>query len=285
MLKPYALCIKYRGTRIFSFSWATLIGALVAAKGVPPIMITIEVVIAISTIVSSIYIFNDVMDLPIDKINRVDRPIAQRQISAKNAETFAFILAIIGITISFFIGLSTFLICLALLTLGFAYSIPPIQLKKRFMFKQTTTAIGASLASIAGGAALGNISWSVLFAGFMFFVYAFAMAPILDLGDIKGDFVGERKTLPIIFGPQNTVKTAIIFMFFMSASSIIGFFKLGFNVALPILVSLSCLLCAWSLYPLLQRWHDSKYVNIQVKKWAFMLFIIQLAMIMGSLQV
>lgn len=282
ILRSFLLAVKYRA-RALSYTWATIIGTMIASRGLPPAIPTLGVIVGMSATAFSVYIFNEVMDYNTDRINNVDRPIAQGKIPLRDASIFAYTLAIVGSVVSFLVNIQTFLVCLAFLVLGFAYSMPPIHLKSRFMLKQTTVAIGAFLSSIAGGAAVGIMSWNVIFAGVVFMTFGFAMSPVLDIGDIEGDSASGRKTLPLTFGSLNTIKTALVFMVLMVALSIIGFLRLGFNVTLPILISLLSIVCGATLYPLLRRWQDSNFIRLQVKKWVVINFMIQLSLIVGAL--
>jgi len=281
-LRAYSWCIKSRA-RAFSFAWATLIGSLVASRGIPPLLPALGAVIVGSVIALSIYIFNDVMDLDVDRINLVDRPIAQEKVSKREALSLAFFLTAVGAVLSLFINLTTFLLCVAGIALGFAYSTRPTNFRDRFLLKQLSIAGGALISSLTGGAAVGTLSWSVLFAGLMFFAYAVAMSPIVDLGDIEGDRKRGRKTLPIVWGPEYTIRLAMAIMLSMMVAGIVGYYQLGFNLALPTLVSLVCLACVWVLYPLLGRWQDSQYCRILVKKWIFLHFMLQLSIVIGAI--
>jgi len=282
VLSKALLLVKYRA-RALSYTWATIIGVLVASKGIPPLVPTLGAIVAMSGTALSVYIFNEIMDLSVDQANKVDRPLARGMVQPREAAVFSTILTVIGLLAAILTNIATFAVCAAFLVLGYAYSVPPTQLKSRFMLKQTTVALGAFLSSIAGGAAIGIMSWTVLFAGLMFFMMAFSLSPVLDLGDIEGDAFGGRRTLPLTFGPRNTIVTALILMAVMIVLSFIGFFRLDFNILLPISVSLLCLLCGWTLYPILRHLRDYAYIHLQVKKWIAIHFMVQISVFVGAL--
>ncbi|KYH40860.1 MAG: 4-hydroxybenzoate polyprenyltransferase-like prenyltransferase [Candidatus Bathyarchaeota archaeon B26-2] len=238
--------------------------------------------IAATLIALSIYISNDVMDIETDRANLIIRPVVQEVVSKKDALTLSTMLAAAGVAVGLYINLATFLLCIAGVLLGFMYSFSPIYLKRRFILKQVAVAGGGLISSLTGGAAVGMISSTVLFAGFIFFTYAMGVVPIVDLGDIEGDRREGRKTLPVIWGPEYTIRLAIAIMFAILISGIVGYFQLGFNLAFPILVSVISLSCIYVLYPLFNRWRDYVYCRKLVIKITILHFLLQLSIVIGS---
>jgi len=277
---------------LVQFPYATLIAAFIAVRGIPPFLPTIMAVIAGTLIALSIYISNDVMDIEIDKANVIMRPIVQEKVSKREALTVSSTLAIAGTIIGLFINLTSFLLCIAAVMLGFMYSFSPIYLKRRFMLKQVAVATGGLISSLTGGAAVGMISSSVLFAGFIFFIYAMAVVPIfiyamavvpiVDLGDMVGDKKEGRRTLPIVWGPDYTIRSAIAVMFAIIISGIIGYYQIRFNSALPILFGIIALLDIYVLYPLFRHWQDYVYCRKFVMKITLVHCLLQLSIVIGS---
>lgn len=282
-VSAYWLCIRSRIFRLVQFPYATLIATFVAARGVPPILPTMMAVSAGTLIALSIYISNDVMDLETDRANVIMRPIVQEKVSKRDALTVSSTLAIAGTIIALLINLTTFLLCVAAVMLGFMYSFSPIHLKRRFILKQVAVATGGLISSLTGGAAVGMISSSVLFAGFMFFIYAMAVVPIVDLGDMVGDKKEGRRTLPIVWGPDYTIRSAIAIMFAIIVSGIIGYYQIRFNSALPILFSIIALLDIYVLHPLFRHWQDYAYCRKFVIKITLVHCLLQLSIVIGSL--
>jgi len=278
------LCVKSRFSRAVIFPYATLLATFTATRGVPPVLPTIMAAIAGTFIALSIYISNDVMDLETDRANIVTRPVVQEEVSKKDALIFSLILTITGTVMGLSINLTTFLLCAAGAMLGFMYSFSPIYLKRRFILKQLAVASGGLISSLTGGAAVGMISSSVLFSGFIFFTYAMAVVPIVDLGDMIGDKKEGRKTLPIVWGPEYTIRLAIAIVFAIIISGMVGYFQLGFNLALPILVGVTCLSFIYVLYPLFNRWQDYVYCRKLVNKITLIHFLLQLSIVIGSIR-
>lgn len=277
------LCIKARISRAVIFPYATFIATFVAVRGIPPLMPAITATVAGLLIALGIYISNDVADIKTDIANLVDRPIARGEVLERDALTLTAILYTMGLVLSLTINVTTFILCLIGVILGISYSFSPIQLKRRFLLKQIAVASGGLISSLTGGAAVNSISSSVFFAGFIFFTYAMAVVPIVDLGDIIGNGKEGRRTLPIVWGPEYTIRLAIAIMFTITASSIIGYMQLGFNIAFPILGSIACLSCIYVIYPLFNRWRDQTFCRKLVNKITLFHFLLQLSMALGSI--
>lgn len=283
-VKGYVECIRSRLSRVIIFPWATGVASFVAVQGVPPVVPTILAVIASVLIALSIYISNDVADLKADRANVVIRPVVEEKVSTKDALILSLILAVSGILIGFYLNPATFVLCTTGAVLGIMYSFSPVNLKKRFILKQVAVASGGLISSLTGGAALNMISPSVFFAGLIFFSYAMAVVPIVDLGDVAGDRKDERKTLPIVWGPDYTIRLAMAIMFAIIASGIVGYLQFGFTLALPILVTIVCLSCVYVMYPLFTRWRDYVYCRKLVPKITILHFLLQLSIVVGTLR-
>ena len=257
--------------------------AFIAVRGVPPALPTVMATMASTLVALSIYISNDVTDIETDKANLIVRPIVQEVVSKKDALALSLVLAVAGITLGLLLNLATLMLCVAGVILGFMYSFSPVRLKRRFILKQMAVAVGGLISSLTGGAALGVISSSVLFAGFIFFTYAMGVVPIVDLGDIEGDRREGRKTLPVVWGPEYTIRLAIAIMFAILVSGIVGYLQFGFNVAFPILVGVISISCVYVLYPLFNRWRDYIYSRKLVIKITILHFLLQLSIVVGSI--
>lgn len=282
-VRSYGLCIKARISRAIIFPYATLIATFVASKGIPPILPTMMATGAGLLIALAIYISNDVADLETDLVNLVTRPITQGKVLKKDALTLSAALYLAGVTLGSLVNLATLFFCILGVALGVAYSFSPARLKRRFLLKQVAVASGGLIASLTGGVAVNKLSSSVMFAGFIFFTYAMAAVPIVDLGDIIGDRKEGRKTLPLVLGPRYTVRLAISIAIAIITAGMLGYLQLGFNIALPALGSTACFLFIYTIYPLFNRWKDQAYCRKLVNKITLLHFLLQLAIALGSM--
>jgi len=255
----------------------------VASRGVPPILPALMVTAASFLITMGIYISNDIADLEVDIYNQVNRPLAQGRVSKNDALLLSILFYLSGMIASYLINLLTSLICALGIILGIAYSFEPLTLKKRFIVKHIAVASGAFIASAAGGAAVNNLSSSILFAGFMCFLFGLASTIIFDLGDIMGDKISGRKTLPIVWGPDYTIRFAIALISAIIIASALGYMQIGFNIAFPILGSVACLSTIYVIYPLFNRWQDQIYCRRVRGKMILLYLALQLSFALGSL--
>lgn len=274
--------MKVRSSRVFSLSWATLIGLFIAKQGIPPLVDSIKALAAVSAIAGSIYIYNDIADIEIDRANNSNRPLATGKVSKNDAMTLVSILAIGGVLVSTLINLETTLLSSVFLTLGFAYSYNRVRLKKKFMVKQLVPAIGGVISSLIGGTTMGLISGRIIFVGLLFFVLIFVGAPLLDLKDMFGDKKYECKTFAIVFGPGLTVKIAISALISLGIITLLSYPLIGFNYVSGILVSTLCFVFALTIFPLLKFWQNPDFCEKTIKRMILLHFLIQVSFVIGS---
>lgn len=230
-----------------------------------------------------VYVFNDITDYEIDKINEVDRPIARDLVSKNNATSLVLLLFAVAITLSLLINIQTLLFCTTFLTLGLLYSAPHIRLRDRFLAKQAVPAIGALICSLIGGTAIGKMPLSLIYAGILFFLLIFAGAPLGDLADIRGDREKGARTLAVIYGPSFTIKLSIVIFVLIAVATVFTFPSFGFNVLTPILVSAACLAFSWISFSLLRNWQNPEYCISTYKKIVLTVFVFEVAFLVGVL--
>jgi chlorophyll synthase len=264
----YLACVKSRILVIPAYTIPTLIQLLIVSNLRPNLLDVIKVFLSVSMIAYSIYWLNDVVDLQDDLKNKelgnpnpANRPIGSNLISTNIYKFFIVINAIVGLLIGLTINFYVFIIQSFFLVLGIVYSIEPIRLKKRLLLKNTTIAIGAVLITSSGVLVHGYITPLNIYYAFMNLLVAFITPSILDLRDFKGDMAMGLKTLPVVFGPIFTARMIIGVSIAIILSTFIGYIGIGFNIALPILVTI--VMSAWFYvsYPLLKNWHDPVIVE------------------------
>lgn len=124
---------------------------------------------------SSVYILNDIIDRRRDRIHplKKNRPLASGAISVSSAGTAGFLLALIGLSISFKISPSVMYVSLCYLALNFLYT---ILLKNIVIIDVMTIAAGFVLRALAGAVAI-----NVEFSGWLL-ITTFVLALFLALG-------------------------------------------------------------------------------------------------------
>ena len=235
-------------------------------------------------IVLSVYIYNDITDMEIDRINKLDRPLARGNISRQQAIRLVTILGISGLALAYIINLSFFFFALTYVVLFFIYSFPPIRLKRIFLVNKLTVATGVALTYMMGGIVAGSIPVPVFLIAMYGFVGGLTSSMWIDLRDIEGDKKGNVKNPAIVWSPVVTVRLAMALMGLMGITVMVAFYQLGLNIAFIILAS--CGFAGWIyvLYPLLRRWNEPSFVDKTLhKKIAPLGLIIQAFLIVGIL--
>ncbi len=275
MLVYYSLCVvlalvassKINGSDMITFGRALLLSLL-----------------STCAIVLSVYIYNDITDMEIDRINKLDRPLAKGVLSRKEAIRFVRLLGISGIAIAFVIDLRFFLFALAYFVLFFMYSFPPVRLKRIFLINKLTVATGVALTYFMGGTVAGAIPIPVFLIAAYGFVGGLSTSMWIDLRDMEGDKMDGIKNPALVWSPIVTIRIAMALIGLMGITIMIIFFQLGLNIAFIILAS--CGFAGWiyALYPLLRQWNDPSFVDkTMYKKIAPLGLIIQAVLIAGVL--
>ncbi len=277
---------------LIAFTLPSVIGFSISSVGPLSISKLITLVIAVTSVAYSIYLNNDLWDLENDiryinlgKPEAAKRPLAKGLISKKEMKIFVIFFMILGLSAALLINIQAFLAQLGFLAIGFAYSIEPIKLKKRFIIKYITLASGAVLSILTGGFASGGISGRLIFFVIISFIIYFGLGSLNDLRDLKWDKEAGIKSFPVVLGPELTVRLMLGVLFGVMGGFIFGYYQFGFNIAFPVLGLI--ILSGWiySIYPLLQRHNDESLVKKVVVKrtypyWIMLLFTI----LLGSLQ-
>lgn len=284
-------CILSRKEVVIIYSWTAMIGLAIAYRGFPPLLLALQLFLSMSSIGYGVYFFNDICDFDEDLRSRElgnstpsNRPLGTGKVSKRQLMSFTAFFVILGLAVSLLINLQVFLLQSLFLVLGYIYSTTPLRIKKRFLLKQLTISIGGAIACLLGGLAVGELSNYVLFFTGMSFIQIFTVNPIIDLRDIEGDREVGINTIPVKFGPKFTVRLAVVVLLASIPAAIMGFYNLGFNVALPILGAIVFTATVIVIYPLMDRWQDAAFINKTITRRMYPLFLmIQMVFLLGSL--
>jgi len=282
--------VKSRRIVIGVYSWLSIISFCVVYRGLPPPMLAFKLFLAMTGMALGMYLWNDVCDFQQDMASSSralapsGRPLGRGLVSKRRMGVFSALLVVSGLTASAMINLEVLLIQLAFLVLGLLYSTEPIRLKRFFFMKQIITAIGGAIACLSAGLAAGIISVQLLYLAGLYALFVMGVNPMGDLKDIESDRAGGVKTVPIVFGPSFTLRLALATFTAAAVTTWIGFFGLGFNVALPIIGTIVFIAFVYVVYPLLGQLSDLEYVvNRSYSRGLPLFFILQIAVLLGSL--
>ena len=191
---------------------AVLVGALVSY----PIDSFFKLVLACLSagfISAGGYVINDYFDLEIDRINKPDRALPKGELLKKSALNFSLLLFGVGLFLSIFIKLSSFILAFITFFLLILYS---SKLKKTLFFGNLTVSLICALAFLYGGLVSSNFILSFIPASFAY-LFHLGREILKDVEDLKGDRLVDAKTIPIFFGK----KIAFLFITFIFSTLII----------------------------------------------------------------
>jgi len=247
--------VRARMVKIFVKPWMVTVAILAASGGRPPVAITMLAAIAVSAVSIGAYIYNDVVDLEMDRLNpkKRDNPLPSGKVSVEEAMRVVSISCVIGLALSFFLNIKAFLLCVAYTALCLAYSTPRIRFKKMFLLKEATMAAGCFLLSLMGGATVGSISTPVIFIGAFLFAYTMVGAPLDESFDVKEDERYGCKTLAMVLSWRKIISLMIFFTLVIMTLTPLTYRQLGFNTLFPIIMVGSCGISLSLLFSLLSR--------------------------------
>ncbi len=278
--RSYLNCAKNRKVVPIIYTWSALICLILSIGGIPPIIGTLKLLTAVTFVAYSVYFFNDLRDIEDDLKNlemgnssHSKRPLLSGKISKSLILKFAIFSGILGLSTAITINIQVFLAQLLYLVLGILYSQEPIRLKKRFFMKQLTIASGHVLATISGALLVGVINPPTIFLAALNFAIALGVNPLLDIRDLRGDRVMGITTIPVVFGPTQTVRFAIATSLSIAAASVLGYSQLGFHIVVPILSIIILAALIYSIYPIIRRWDEPDYVNLVIFNRFLPLFV------------
>ena len=167
---------------------------------------------------SSIYIFNDLIDLPRDKLHPIKkhRPIASEKITKQEAKYFLSVLLLSTISVSFILNFELFFILLIYLIINIFYS---LILKEVFLLDMIIIATGFVLRLFAGAVVvdISLSSWII--------IITFLLASFLAISK-RMDYVNsinqESLNISKIYTERN-IKSIILILSIILVGSYISF--------------------------------------------------------------
>jgi len=294
VIRQFALCVKSRMKIVLmTYSWLSIISLCIVYRGLPPSMLAVKLFFAMTGMALGMYLWNDVCDFTQDMVIKgpgnqapSDRPLCGGLVSKRRMSVFSALLVVSGLTASALINLEVLLVQLSFLVLGLIYSTNPIRLKRIFLWKQVTIAVGGAIACLSAGLAAGIITIQLLYLTGLYVLFVVGANPLGDLKDVESDRAGGVKTVPLVWGPGATIRLALATFTAAAATTWIGFYRLGFNIALPIIGTIVFAAFAYVMYPLLGHLSDYEYmVNRIYSRGLPLFFILQIAVLLGSLPI
>jgi geranylgeranylglycerol-phosphate geranylgeranyltransferase len=275
--------IKTRTAPIYCFPVATFITLILGAQG------NIDPFLVISTVIGSYflglatYVYNDLTDFEVDKINKIRRPSVTGETTKSQLLTIVCILFGSGLSLMAFINYYTLCISSLFTILGIVYSHPRFKLKDKFLLKTVVTAAGAALLSLLGGAAVADLSLPILYTSLSFFIFYFILSPLGDIGDIKGDRAAGRRTFPIVIGMKATLLIMFSVPCILMTLTGLTYGVLHMNILGVYAIITNCLVITIVILHMSSRLNDSSAIKLMRSKMRYLNVTTQISMLLAFL--
>lgn len=173
----------------------------------------------LSAVSMNVYVvgINQIIDVPVDKINKPDLPLAAGDFSTSSGKVIVALAGILAILPLPFLSVPFSITVISILLIGSAYSLPPIQLKKHPLL----AALGISCArglifniglylhfSVSFGNGL-SLSFPAQALALFTFIFCIVIAIMKDIPDIQGDHQHGIKTLAVRMGPKYAYRISL----------------------------------------------------------------------------
>jgi homogentisate phytyltransferase/homogentisate geranylgeranyltransferase len=153
---------------------------------------------------------NQIADVEIDKINKPYLPIPAGTLSIQNAKYITYGSLLLSLGVALYLSLYLFFIILLAGAIGWAYSMPPIYLKRHhFTAALAITFVRGILINVGGFLVFNylvnrsiNLPNDVKILTLFILVFSVVISWFKDLPDVKGDSAYQIKTLAILYSPK-----------------------------------------------------------------------------------
>jgi len=208
--------LHYLGMAVFgvALGWAVFAPVGVAFTGGGDVLGIIGVALAVLLAFQASVNLNDLFDEEADRIVGVPRPLVRGALTRRDAAIAAGVLAGVSLLTALNVKYSTFLFVLLALILSFAYSAPPLRLKRIPLVSNLSLGVISLLVCMTGFSAYAEERTFALFAPRLGWVIVLAFGlgfAAKDLKDRLGDGATGVVTLPVLLGEKGgRIATAVL---------------------------------------------------------------------------
>jgi len=271
-------------TLVYAFALAS-IGTFLISSGIniPDFLVLVRLAVSVYFLALATYLYNDLTDYEIDKVNNRDNSRSSKKISYRQILYSTIGFFTISISLAFSINVPTGIASLVCLGLAMVYSHPVTHLKNMFVVKTVITSAGGFMASFMGALAVQNISYVGISSSIILFFMYFINGPLGDIGDMSGDRKGGRRTIPIVIGVGKTFLVIVSAISSIAVILIINYFLLGLHVVGVMLGLAICISLILRIKKLSKQYDDKKKIAQTRSVIRISVFTIQLSMFTGIL--
>ena len=283
LLRTFIYYVKARTAPIYCFPIATLITVILGSEGNFNPYVSIGIVTASYWLGLAAYVYNDLTDFEVDKINKTNRPSVTGKVTKNQLIITVCLMFTIGLCLTASINFYTFGVSIIFTALAIFYSHPKFKLKDKFALKTVITAAGAGLLSLLGGMAMLNLSLPILYSAFAFFIFYFILSPLGDIADIKGDRAVGRRTFPVVLGMKPTLMIVLSVPVMIIILTWISYNVLHINI-LGVFTSITtCVAIIAVILKISNRLHDVDSIKAIRPSMRYLNVLMQISMLLAFL--
>jgi chlorophyll synthase len=233
--------------------WAFACGAVASGQSLTDnwMLIFLGLVLTGPLVCASSQAVNDWFDRHVDAINEPQRPIPSGRMPGRWGLGIAIAWTLLSLLWATMMGPWGFAACALAIVLSWAYSMPPVRLKKNGWYGNAACGLSyEGLAWLTGTAVMLGGAWPGANAVYLALLYSLGAHGIMTLNDFKA-IEGDRQmgvaSLPVQLGAQGAAKVACLFMWLPQ-------------------VAVSALLLNWELH-----WHASAVLVLSFLQWPLLI--------------
>lgn len=261
-LQVIGLFSLVRGINVSVLMLAQLLTSvfIFSSKEIVPTLLDLNlwlIVFATGFSVSGGYIFNAFFDEEKDLINRPEKTLLERHISAKTKLGVYFACSILALLVASYVSFRAVLFFTSYMVAMFLYS---SLLKRDFWFGTLTSTLLTVLPFFAITVYFNNFSIEILTHAAYLYTLVSIREFVKDLYNIKGDMVQNYKTFPVVWGERKTKQliSVLIFCALLVVALLRAFFDLNAMGYYFILAAISLLF----LWVLLWRVRTTRHMGL-----------------------
>lgn len=194
-------------------------------NGTYPSMQLVAASIVVTTILAGCNMYNDGIDIEIDRINKSSRPLPSGLVSRQTAFYIAYSLIALGILVSLFLSFACTLFALICSGLGLLYS---LRFKNTVMTGNVIVAF-LSTSTLMYGGYLAEKPLQLLIVYVSIFLFMLAREIIKLIEDYEGDKAKQVKTLATVYGRDLSLRVSILLFALHLLVSLIPYWTLSLS--------------------------------------------------------
>jgi len=216
-LQPAAVVEVLKPITWFPPMWAFACGAVSSGVPLPDhlLLVVAGVVLAGPLLCGASQVMNDWYDRHVDAINEPNRPIPSGRLPGNTGFYLALFWTALSLVLAWFLGPWVFAGAALGMVLSWAYSAPPLRLKRNGWYGNTAVAVSyEGLAWFTGAAVLLGAfpDWKIVVLAGLYSLGAHGIMTLNDFKALEGDRQLGVRSLLVQLGPERAARVACIVM-------------------------------------------------------------------------